>query len=79
VHRLLGENGASVNLVAEGEYESEEDEEWWVGTVRIEEEEEEEEEETMEEIDESESERETPYGTSTFMRKDDSGLEDELE
>ncbi len=43
VHRLLGEENASVNLVAEGECESEEDEEWWVGTVRIEEEEEEEE------------------------------------
>jgi hypothetical protein len=35
VHRLLGEESAGVNLVAEGEYESEEDEEWWVGTVRI--------------------------------------------
>ncbi len=34
VHKLLGEDGASMNLVAEGEYESEEDEEWWVGTVR---------------------------------------------
>jgi hypothetical protein len=79
VQRLLGENGASVNLVAEGEYESEEDEEWWVGTVRIEGEEKEEEEETMEEIDESVSEREIRYGTSTFMRKDDSGLEDKLE
>jgi hypothetical protein len=68
-----------VNLVAEGEYGSEEDEEWWVGTVRIEGEEEEEEEETMEETGESESEREARYGTSTFMRKDDSGLVDELE
>ncbi len=37
VHKLLGENGAPVNLVAEDEYESEEDEEWWVGTVRVEE------------------------------------------
>jgi hypothetical protein len=36
-HKLLGERGASVNLVAEGEYESEEDEGWWVGTIRIEE------------------------------------------
>ncbi len=33
----------------------------------------------MEEIDESESEWEIRYGTSIFMRKDDSGLEDELE
>ncbi len=53
-HKLLGENSVGVNLVAEGEYESEEDEEWWVGTVRIEEEEEE--EENMEEVDNSESE-----------------------
>jgi hypothetical protein len=76
VHKLLGESGASVNLVAEGEYELEEDEEWWVSTVRVEEEEEE--EENMEEIDDSESEREAQYVTSTHMRKDDSGLEDEL-
>jgi hypothetical protein len=78
VHKLLGEESAGVNLVAEGEYESEEDEKWWVGTVRIEGMEEEE-EETLEEIDESEPEREVRYGTSVFMRKDDSGLEDELE
>jgi hypothetical protein len=76
---MLGEEDASVNLVAEGEYESEEDEEWWVGRVRIEEEEEEEEEETMEEIDESEPEREIRHGTSVYMRKDNSGLEDEFE
>ncbi len=64
-----------------GKYESEEDEEWWVGTVRIEEgeEEEEEEEEALEEIDKSEPEREIRHGTSVFMRKDDSGLEDEFE
>jgi hypothetical protein len=74
VHKLLGESGASVNLVAEGEYESEEDEEWWVGTVRIEEEQ----EENMEEIDDSESEEEARYVTSTHVRKDDSGLEDKL-
>jgi hypothetical protein len=30
VHKLLGEESASVNLVAEDECESEEDEEWWV-------------------------------------------------
>ncbi len=77
VHRLLGESGARMNLVPELEYESEEDEEWWVGTVRVEGKEEE--EETMEEIDEPESETETWYGISTFMRKEDSGLEDELE
>jgi hypothetical protein len=82
MQRLLGEEDASVNLVAEGEYESEE---WWVGTVRIEEGEEEEEEgekeeeETMVEIEGSESERETWHGTSNLMRKDNSRLEDELE
>ncbi len=80
-HKLLGENGANMNLVAEGEYESWEDEEWWVGTVRIEEDEEE--EENMEEVDDSESEgngeREIRYVTSTHVRKDDSGVEDELE
>jgi hypothetical protein len=79
MHRLLGEENASVNLVAEGEHESEEDEEWWVGMVRIEGEEEEEEEEALEEIDESEPEREIQHGTSVLMRKDDSGLEDKFE
>ncbi len=80
VHRLLGEESAGVNLVAEGEYKSEEDEEWWVGTVRIEDREEkkEEEEEVLEEIDESEPEREIRHGTSVFMRKDDSELEGEF-
>jgi hypothetical protein len=37
VHELMGEESANVNLIAEDEYESEEDEEWWVGTVRMEE------------------------------------------
>ncbi len=67
-----------MNLVAEDEYESEEDEEWWVGTVTMEEAKEEG-EETLEEIDESEPEGEVWHGTSVFMRKDDSGLEDEFE
>jgi hypothetical protein len=78
VHGLLGKESVEVNLVAEGEYESEEDEELWVGTVRMEEVKERE-EETLEEIDESEPEREVRHGTSIFMRKDDSGLEDEFE
>ncbi len=39
----------------------------------------EEEEETLEEIDESEPERKARFITSIFTRKDDSGLEDELE
>ncbi len=67
-----------MNLVAEGEYELEEDEEWWVSTVKIEDMGEEG-EETLEEIDESEPEREVQHTTSIFMRKDDSGLEDEFE
>jgi hypothetical protein len=79
VHRLLGEEDASVNLVTEVGYESEEDKEWWVRTVRIGGEVEEEEEETLEEVDESEPEREIRHGTSVFMRKDDFGLEDEFE
>jgi hypothetical protein len=78
VHELLVEEIVGVNLVAEDEYESEEDEEWWIGTVRMEEIQEEE-EETLEEIDESEPEREVGHGTSIFMRKDDSGLEEEFE
>ncbi len=75
VHKLLGEESAGVNLVAEDGYESEEDEEWWVGTVRIEDMG----EETLEEIDGSEPERGVRQGTSVFTRKDDSGLEDEFE
>ncbi len=50
MHELMGEESASVNFVAEDEYESEEDEEWWVGTVRVGEAQEEE-EETLEELD----------------------------
>jgi hypothetical protein len=54
VHELMGEENVNVNLVAEdkNEYESEEDEEWWVGTVRMEETEEEE-EETLQRVDKS--------------------------
>jgi hypothetical protein len=78
VHELLGEECVGVNLVAEGECESEEDEEWWVGIVRMEETQEEG-EETLEEINEPEPEREVWYITSIFTRKDDSGLEDEFE
>jgi hypothetical protein len=80
IHELMREESASVNLVA-GDYDgcdSEEDEEWWVGTVRM--------ElvqegggEAPEEIDESEPEREVRFSTYTFTRKDDSELEDELE
>jgi hypothetical protein len=76
----MGEESASVNLIAEdnGVCDSEEDEEWWVGTVRIEEVQEGG-GETLEEMDESELEREAQFSTYTFTRKDDSELEDELE
>ncbi len=50
-HRLLGENDASVNLITEGDHESEEEEEWWVNAVRAEEG-----EEDMEEVGDSEPE-----------------------
>ncbi len=36
-HELLGEVNASINLVAGEDYESDEDEEWWVNIVRVEE------------------------------------------
>jgi hypothetical protein len=78
VHELLGEGSVGVNLAAEDEYESEEDEEWWIGTVRMEEVQEEE-EETLEELSEPEPEKESRYITSTLTMKDDSGLEDEFE
>jgi hypothetical protein len=78
VHELLGEEHVGVNLVAEGECESDEDEEWWVGMVRMEGMQEEE-VETLEEINELETEKEVRYITSIFTRKDDSGLEDEFE
>jgi hypothetical protein len=72
-HGLLGEGDACVNLATGDNYKSEEEEEWWVNTVRAGE----------EEMEDSESEesrgREVRYHTSTCMRKDDSGLEDELE
>jgi hypothetical protein len=57
IHELMGEESASVNLVAEdnGVCDSEEDEEWWVGTVRMEEVQERG-GETLEEMDESELE-----------------------
>jgi hypothetical protein len=67
-----------VNLATGDDHESEEEEEWWVNMVRVGEE-----EEDLEEVEDSETEkggeREGRYITSTCMRKDDSGLEDELE
>jgi hypothetical protein len=77
-HRLLGESDTYVNLTTGDDNESEEEEEWWVNTVRAEEK-----EEDLEEVGDSEpeenGEREVRYFPSTYMRKDDSGLEDELE
>jgi hypothetical protein len=73
VHKLLRKNGASVNLIAEGEYESEEDKEWWVGTVRVEG------EESSEEVDESELEDGgVQYASYTYVEEDNSGPENEL-
>jgi hypothetical protein len=66
----MGEESVGVNLVAEEEWESEEDEdeEWWVNTVRA-----------VEEADEPRSEGKTLFTTSDFMRRDNPKLEDELE
>jgi hypothetical protein len=76
----MGEESAGVNLVAEDEsdWEEDEDEEWWVGTVGVMEVREGK-EEALEEVDESEPEEETQFITSSCTRKDDSGLEDEFE
>jgi hypothetical protein len=48
-HKLLGKGDACVNLATGDNYESDEEEEWWVNTVRVEEEEEDLEE--MEDLD----------------------------
>jgi hypothetical protein len=57
MQELLGEEHVGVNLVTEGECESDEDEEWWVGMVRMEGTQEEE-VETLEELSELETEEE---------------------
>jgi hypothetical protein len=77
-HELLGEADASINLVAGEDCDSDEDEEWWVNTVRVEEEGEDLEEPEDSELEESGGKADE-YCMSTCMRKDDSGLEDELE
>ncbi len=77
-HELLGEVNASINLIAGEDYESDEDEEWWVNVVRVEEER----ENLQEFIDpglEGSEEEANNYCLSICMRKDDSGLEDEFE
>ncbi len=77
-HRLLGEADACVNLTTGDGCESDEDKEWWVNTVRAEEE-----GEDLEELEDPEpgehGERADRYYISPCTRKDDSGLEDELE
>ncbi len=80
-HKLLGEIDACVNIATGDDCESDEKEEWWVNTVRVEEE-----EEDLEELEELEDpelgesrEKADRYCISTCMRKDDSGLEDEWE
>ncbi len=80
MHKLMGEESAGVNLVAEDESELEEDEdededeEWWVGTIGVMEVRDDG-EKALEEMDESEPEEET----HPFTRRSDSGLESESE
>jgi hypothetical protein len=77
-HALLGEVDASVNLVAGEDSDPEDDEEWWVNTVRVEREEEDPAElESLE--SEDHGEEADRYCISACMRKDDFGLEDKLE
>jgi hypothetical protein len=72
VYKLLGEGGVSVNLVAEDKYESEEDEEWWVGTVRAE-------GGSSGEMDDSEPEREgARYYPCAYVKGGATGQEDRL-
>jgi hypothetical protein len=82
VHELLGGVDASVNLVAEEGHGVEEDEDLYVNIARVEQE-----EHDLQELDDSgmeldggESEEEAGmYCLSACLRKDDSGLEEELE
>jgi hypothetical protein len=81
VHELLGEAGASVNFVG-GEDHEVEDEEWYVHVIRAEQRESnwQEFDDSWLELDGEESEEEArDYCPSACLRKDDSGLEDELE
>jgi hypothetical protein len=72
LHKLLGEGGASVNLVAEDECESGEDKEWWVGTVRVE-------GGSSGEMDDSELESEgAQYDPRAYVEENASELEDGL-
>ncbi len=73
MHELMGEEGASVNLVAEDDdgWETEEDEEWWVGTIGAEELQEEG-ETTPRGMSEPEPWREARFATGIFTRRDGS-------
>jgi hypothetical protein len=82
VHKLLGGTDASVNLVAEGDLEAEEDEDLYVNVARIRQEEDDwqEPDDLWLELEEGESEEEAGvYCVSACMRKDDSRLENELD
>jgi hypothetical protein len=82
VHELLGGVDASVNLVTEEGHKMEEDEDLYVNIARIghEEDDWQEPDDSWLELDEGESEREAGvFCISACLRKDDSGLEDELE
>ncbi len=77
-YELLGEVNASINLVAGEDYESDEDEEWWVNMVRIEGRGENLQEFEDPGLEESEEEADN-YFPNICMRKDDWGLEDKLD
>jgi hypothetical protein len=82
VHELLRGAGASVNLVAGEDHEVEEDEEWYVNVIRAEQGEDDwqESDDSWLELEGGESEEEAgDYCPSACLRKNDSGLEDELE
>ncbi len=82
VHKLHGGVDESVNLVAEEEYEVGEDEDLYVNIARIGQEEDDWQgpDDSWLELDGGESEEEAGvYCISACLRKDDSGLEDELE
>ncbi len=79
---MLGGTDASVNLVAEGDLEAEEDEDLYVNVARIRQEEDDwqEPDDLWLELEEGESEEEAGvYCVSACMRKDDSRLENELD
>ncbi len=81
-HELLGGVDASINLVAEEDHGMEEDEDLYVNVARVGQEEDDwqEPDDSWLDLDWGESEEEAGvYCISACMRRDDSGLEDELE